>query len=80
MGKPIYGLVGRVNIPNIQIMERGRFVVPLDVPCDDNSTAITEAERIFGEKFSKLKVRQSIMGYVHKDGTAIHTFPEVKKE
>ena len=79
MEKHIYGLVGRVNVSDIPIMERGRFAIPLNIPYDDNDLAIAKAERIFWEKVSKLNSNQSIMGYVHKDGTLIHTFYECCK-
>ena len=80
MAKPIYGLIGRVNIPDKPIVEEGRFECRLNIHREDDDAAIAEAKKIFGEKFSRLENGQSIMGYVYKDGTAIHTFPEVKKE
>ena len=77
--KPKYGLIGRVNTPNIPVMEGGRFEFLLDVPCGDNNTAIAKAERIFWKKFFRLEPRQSILAYLHKDGTQIHNFPEIAK-
>ncbi len=73
--KSTYRLIGRVNVPNIPIMERGRFELLLDVFSDDS--AIAKAKRIFQEKFINLESGESIMAYIHKDGTVIHNFPEV---
>ena len=80
MEKTIYGLIGRVNTPNTPIVKNGRFEFLLNLLSADDHLAKALARKIFEEKFSKLEKGQSIMGYVHKDGTAIHTFPEVKKE
>ena len=80
MERPIYGLIGRVNTPNKPIMEDGGFEFPLNVPNDDDELAIKEAERVFEEKFSELQTGQSILAYVHKNGSQIDKFPEVWKE
>ena len=79
MNRPLYGLIGRVNTPNKPIMEDGGFEVPLKIP-DDDELAKKEAERIFEEKFSELKTGQSILAYVHKNGSQIGKFAEKWKK